>query len=63
MTTSCFSCGKPTPLHLLDAKPKSCRRGPVTPEHENEDFDWLECRACYGPGWVEGVRDSSAPES
>lgn len=56
--SACMTCGKPTPLHLLDAKPKECRGGPITPEHEHKDFDLLECRTCYGPGWVEGVREN-----
>lgn len=55
----CMTCGKPTPIHLLDAKPERYRGVPLPKdymEYENEGFDWLECRSCYGPGWVEGVK-------
>ena len=48
-----MKCGKPTPIHLLDAKPHPKE------QHlpwDNLNFDWLECRKCYGPGWVEGVK-------
>lgn len=53
-TYACDGCGKMFPLHLLDAKPGP---GPITEDNENRDFTWLGCKTCYGPGWVEGVRE------
>jgi hypothetical protein len=58
----CYNCGIPTPFDLLDAKPTRLagpggdpvarRRELVDALWKNEDFDRLECRLCYGPGWV-----------
>jgi hypothetical protein len=39
----CQRCGVREHIDLLDAKPSS--------GDENDDFDRLECVACYGPGW------------
>lgn len=53
---ACTACGKPTPLHLLDAKPSRLRTGETIDDAawRNANFDRLECRECYGPGWAEG---------
>lgn len=55
--SKCAECGKKTPVHLLDAKP-----GPERWTVERlraaadagADFNRLECRDCYGPGYVAG---------
>ena len=59
----CAHCGRQTPFHLLDAKPHRL----AGPSHtaaeiedamwENEDFDRLECKPCYGPGWAPGINE------
>lgn len=66
----CACCGKIVPLHMLDAKPaRLAGRGnlfvrmlPRIRLHalndaacNGEDFDRLECKDCYGAGWVQGV--------
>lgn len=38
----CHNCEKPTHVHELDAKPGD----------DGENFTVLECRSCYGPGFV-----------
>ncbi len=45
----CDGCGKLTPIDQLDAKPQ--------PGHAPETADWtvLECRSCYGPGWLPAI--------
>lgn len=53
----CNKCGKKKPLHLLDAKPKGSAgtvRALRMAANRGKDFDVLECKACYGPGWVRG---------
>jgi hypothetical protein len=59
--TRCANCGSRTPIDLLDAKPPRLAGpggDPILRKKElmdalfnNEDFDRLECQACYGPGW------------
>lgn len=53
----CHTCGKPTPIHLLDAKPapgKWNRERLRRAADAGVDFKHLECEACYGPHWIEG---------
>ncbi|ELT50992.1 hypothetical protein D584_01323 [Brucella intermedia M86] len=63
--TCCAKCGKRYPLHMLDAKPTmtfwlhlvSLFRGQkfmlqYAADH-GYDFGRLECRVCYGDGYVE----------
>jgi hypothetical protein len=49
-----MKCGKPTPDHLIDAKPfKGATEADIAEALEaNADFEWLECGPCYGPGFV-----------
>jgi hypothetical protein len=57
----CEHCLKPTLIELLDAKPtrlagrRNTRRQLKKALARGEDFDRLECEACYGPGWMEGA--------
>jgi hypothetical protein len=65
-TDACAACGRSFPLHLLDSKPTRLA-GPIIINADefyselcnaldaNEELDRLECEACYGPGWAEGV--------
>lgn len=39
----CSTCKTPTHIDLLDAK-----------DDGTGDYTILECRECYGPGWVPG---------
>lgn len=54
----CMACGKLTPIHKLDAKPSA---RPYTSEQlfraalAGEQFTFLACAACFGPGYVEGT--------
>lgn len=69
MRDYCAECGWRLPLHLLDAKPTmtlwlrlvSLFRGQKFmlryAADRGYDFDRLECRACYGDGYVEGNHD------
>ena len=66
----CACCGKTVPLHMLDAKPaRLAGRGNLfvrlfpsfrlqalsDAACNGENFDRLECKDCYGPGWSQGV--------
>ena len=66
----CACCGSKLPLHMLDAKPErfACNGGLIArifPSFRmraltnaaisGENFTRLECKECYGPGWVQGV--------
>ena len=60
----CGTCRREFLLRLLDAKPKSLMGTKLKSTNElweagsrGEDFNGLECRDCYGAGWVEGVGD------
>lgn len=44
----CACCGKLTEIDMLDAKPEPGE------DPETADFTRLECRTCYGPGWLPG---------
>lgn len=56
MSDKCMACGKPTPIHKLDAKPSSAI---YTEEQLAEalsrgvDCTFLACADCYGPGYME----------
>ncbi len=65
---ACCTCGRTFPLHLLDSKPElevlaSFNGDLWEAMHHNADFTRLECRTCYGPGWVEGVIDCPTTET
>lgn len=55
----CHRCGGLVSIHALDSKPRRLSG----PDHSlkdiedamwnNEDFDIMECEACYGPGFVQ----------
>lgn len=60
----CDNCQRPVPFYQLDAKPPMTRwlrvlrlvRGQLfmlryAADH-GHDFDRLECRDCYGPGYI-----------
>lgn len=61
--TGCDTCGELLPLDMLDAKPEinsklrriRAREGQLVMLRRAADlgfqFDRLECRACYGPGY------------
>jgi hypothetical protein len=62
----CDNCGTLTHIDLLDAKP-SYLSGPGwrflswlrmwllnRAAYKGADFDRLECKRCYGPGYIEG---------
>jgi hypothetical protein len=57
-TAKCDQCGADTPINDLDAKPerlvgrRNTRRQLKKALARNEDFTRLECRGCYGPGFV-----------
>jgi hypothetical protein len=61
-TLPCSSCGKPTDIDALDAKPdpKVLAELVAAGVENARDGAWelgepvLECEACYGPGWVHG---------
>ena len=70
---TCDCCGDVFPLHLLDSKPERMvgrgswyeRLFPAVRLRRlcdamwnNDDFDRMECKKCYGPGWVEGVPEN-----
>lgn len=46
--TPCHACGVPTPYLLLDAKPGT----PARADRRSPDYERLECRDCYGHGWM-----------
>lgn len=54
----CAGCGRMFPLDQLDAKPRSLRSRKATnamlshAAERGEDFDVLQCRACFGPAWL-----------
>lgn len=58
----CMRCGGVVPsMHHLDAKPKRLA-GPNHTKRDldeagdhGEEFDWLECEGCYGPGFVQVI--------
>lgn len=67
---TCACCGKTFPLHMLDAKPERLagnggllaklfprfRLAALTRAlFRAEHFNRLECKECYGPGWVQGI--------
>lgn len=58
---NCDNCGAPTPINHLDAKPerlagrRNTHRQLKKAFARNEDFDRLECAACYGPGYQSAV--------
>jgi hypothetical protein len=59
----CEECGRVFRLSELDAKPaRLAGRANTSAEvlwaafEANEDFDRLECRGCYGPGYSDGGR-------
>ncbi|WP_156353181.1 MULTISPECIES: hypothetical protein [unclassified Sphingomonas] len=57
MVDACMACGKPTPIHKLDAKPSSrifTEAALNAAALAGEQFEFLACAACYGPGYVEG---------
>lgn len=55
----CANCGAGMPLSQLDAKPSHLAGPECTAEDLDVaadvgfDFNRLECRKCYGPGWRE----------
>lgn len=49
---ACMTCGKMVDIDLLDAKPQPGA------DPETADFDLLECKECYGPGWVPAIMDA-----
>lgn len=60
---ACQSCGQPTHIDLLDAKPESTQfrldvvdLGQINALRlagdRGDNFERLECRKCYGPGWL-----------
>jgi len=57
---NCARCGIERPIEHLDAKParlagrRNTRRQLKKALLRGEDFDRLECAACYGPGFVVG---------
>jgi hypothetical protein len=54
---NCHGCGRPTHLHLLDAKPDNPRRP------DSCDWNRLECEDCYGPGWLPCGEEHALPNS
>jgi len=56
-TAPCASCGRRFTYEHLDGKPRSLVGQQATDAmlaeaaDRSEDFDALECAACYGPAW------------
>ena len=57
-TATCANCGGRFTVEHLDGKPQSLAGLPATFDmltaaaDRGEDFDVLECAACYGPAWM-----------
>lgn len=51
----CDACGTRTHIDLLDAKPND----PSDPD--GSDWNRLECRPCYGPGWAPALESQWPP--
>jgi hypothetical protein len=51
----CHGCGAPTPATQIDAKPWAGATPEEMTSERASSVDWerLECRTCYGPGWSE----------
>jgi hypothetical protein len=64
--SKCATCGTPTHIDLLDAKPSSVGPGfdmrGLTPAQEGENWERLECFSCYGPSYVTNRPELLTPE-